>query len=845
MTSPLQTFPSFELTDKFMAKLAKTDILAQAARLKEFQEQKACAKTDGKKKRTITGILKLEDANEAGGKHSKKCTLIICEGDSAKTFAIAGLGVVGRDFYGVYPLKGKPLNVREASLKSVTENQELIDLKKILGLNKEVKSIDDLRYGQLMIMADEDDDGQHIKGLVMNMFDVFWKPLLSSGFIVSMYTPLVKVLSGKKTIGVFYSENEFHMWKQTHSITPSMRVRFYKGLGTHTADEARECFKSLKLITYVDDEKTSDMMDIVFADSSKKRKEWIANHAHQPIDRLAKQIKISEFIDRGLIAFADVSNMRSIPSIMDGLKPAHRKVLCGMMMRKCVDEIKVCQVSQQVSADMKYHHGEKSLNDTVVKMAQNFVGSNNINFLHPQGQFGTRLKGGADAASPRYTFTFLEPITRKIFRPEDDPILVYRIEDDCKVEPCFFVPVIPMVLVNGASGIGTGFSTDVPCFNPHELIARIKVFLTSSAQHFQPHPPSTIGPNVFELDALVPWYRKFTGTIKADPTRSGKFICTGKWSYDGHNKRVRITELPIGTWTDNYRKFLTKKLESGALSKIAMAPHQDEAHIDFLVDVGKVGDIGKPNDEGRPDDVDAKSVEKLLDLTTTLHTTNMHVFDPFDHLALMSSPMDILEAFCKYRIGFYVRRKDYMMQQLRKKLVVLSEKVRFVRMVVTKQFRLMDTPKAEVLSQLGCHNFKQNPHLIPIVMDNLKFEDWVSASDPHVVKSNIYSRIYVIGSTPSTLSTLSTDLLTLSTDPSTDVNGTHPSSESNDSLQSYRYLTSIPLFNFTTEEIRKLETEHDEQKKELDLLSVTTPQQLWLRDLEELEQELKRHNKDN
>ena len=127
-----------------------------------------------------------------------KCTLIVTEGDSAKTLAVAGLSVVGRDHYGVFPLRGKCKNVRDASVTQLTSNQEFNDLKKILGLQqgKDYQDVSELRYGRLMIMTDADNDGSHIKGLILNMIHYFWPSLLKLGFVVSMVTPIIKAIQG-------------------------------------------------------------------------------------------------------------------------------------------------------------------------------------------------------------------------------------------------------------------------------------------------------------------------------------------------------------------------------------------------------------------------------------------------------------------------------------------------------------------------------------------------------------------------------------------------------------------------------------------------------------------------
>ena len=139
-----------------------------------------------------------------------------------------------------------------------------------------------------------------------------------------------------------------------------------------------------------------------------------------------------------------------------------------------------------------YHHGEQSLYETMIGMAQNYVGSNNIELLCPDGQFGTRLQGGKDAASPRYVWTYMTELTQSIFNKDDFDILKYNYDDEQKIEPTWYVPVLPMILVNGAEGIGTGFSTKIPSFNPLVIINNLRKLMDDKP-----------------LEEMKPWFRGF------------------------------------------------------------------------------------------------------------------------------------------------------------------------------------------------------------------------------------------------------------------------------------------------------------------------------------------------
>lgn len=185
-------------------------------------------------------------------------------------------------------------------------------------------------------------------------------------------------------------------------------------------------------------------------------------------------------------------NMRSIPSVADGLKPGQRKVMYGCFKRNLKKEIKVAQLGGYVSENTAYHHGEQSLTATIVGLAQKFVGSNNINLLEPNGQFGTRMQGGKDAASARYIFTNTSAMTRAVFHPADDPLLTYLVEDGQRIEPEYYLPTVPLILINGADGIGTGWSTQIPNYNPVDVVENLRRLMRGE-----------------EMVPMTPWFRGF------------------------------------------------------------------------------------------------------------------------------------------------------------------------------------------------------------------------------------------------------------------------------------------------------------------------------------------------
>jgi len=636
------------LSDAFIKKavaILLDAVIAETNVRSSLVDEKLLKKTDGAKKNRITGIKKLTDAAWAGTKHSGMCTLILTEGDSAATLAIAGLSVVGRERYGVFPLRGKLLNVRDASVSSISNNAELVALKQILGLQagKTYKDASSLRYGKVMIMTDADVDGSHISGLIMNFFHAsFPSLLLIPGFLKKFITPIVVASHGKET-KEFFSLPDYEDWKKTVDSS-KWKVKYFKGLGTSTAENARAYFKNLKNLskTFEWSDTSSELIDRSFnKNRADERKTWILDfETGKQIDQTKEIIPIHDFVDKELILFSRYDVERSIPSAIDGLKPSQRKVLYSAVERNITKDIKVAQFSGYVSEKSAYHHGEVSLQGTIVGMAQNFVGSNNINFLVPSGQFGSRLMGGKDSASARYIFTRLSSETRKIFPAVDDNLLKYLDDDGDQIEPEFYVPIIPTLLVNGASGIGTGFSTNIPSFNPKDIINNVRRMIAGETPL-----------------AMTPWYKGFKGTI--EETSPGVYVSKGVYATSG--KTVTISELPVLTWTNDYKEFLEGLLEKKILTDFR-EKHTEE-NVLFELDFAGVPDA------------------TILKLETTIRTSNMHAFDANGKIKKYGCPLDILREWFDVRKRFYIKRKKFLLSDLTTRSIIAENKSRFITMI--------------------------------------------------------------------------------------------------------------------------------------------------------------------
>ena len=706
LTTPSTKFGSkLDIDAKFIEKLYKSGIVEKAISLTSIDDDKNAKKTDGKKKSSIR-VNKLDDANWAGTAKSHQCYLILTEGDSAKTMAVSGLSEVGRDKYGVFPLKGKVMNVKDITQKKIWENDEISNLKKILGLEtgKVYTDTKDLRYGHIILMTDSDVDGSHIKGLIFNMFHTLWPSLLKiDGFITSIMTPIIKVTKGSK-VKNFYNLTDYDNWKDTTN-TVGWNIKYYKGLGTSTSKEAKEYFREMNILTYdYEDKETDHSIELAF--NKKKaddRKDWIGQYDKNRIisfdKELCNRVGYSTYVNNELIHFSVYNLERAIPSICDGFKKSIRKIMYCCFKRKLHNEIKVAQLSGYVSEHGAYHHGEASLQEAIIGMAQNYVGSNNVNLLMPNGQFGTRIAGGKDNASPRYIFTCLNPIVKHIFKEDDFDVLTYLDDDGTMIEPEYYVPVIPTVLVNGAIGIGTGFSTNIPCYDPKEIINNLKRMLNGEEP----------------LD-MIPWYKGFTGDITDKESR-------GKYRKISGTK-VEVTELPIQVWTEDFKNHLDSYIDKHPKILKDYESHYTETSVKFILQFQNssvLDDLLRESDGTNKFEKDFKMIS-----TRAVNTNNMHLFDKNGVITKYANVSEILKEFYDVRLEYYVKRKEHKLNQYEKELLNIDSRIKFIMSIIDGKLKVANGKKEDILNFLEKNKFpKMNDkydYLINMPVYNLTYE---------------------------------------------------------------------------------------------------------------------------
>mmetsp|Transcript_33371 Transcript_33371/g.74997 ORF Transcript_33371/g.74997 Transcript_33371/m.74997 type:complete len:1397 (+) Transcript_33371:148-4338(+) len=792
------------LSDQFMKKVEKCGIVEIVIALSKFKEGEALKRKGGKKKSKLKGITKLDDANNAGTAKSKDCTLIITEGDSAKSLAVSGLSVVGRDFYGVFPLKGKPLNVRDATHAQIMKNEEIMNLVEIMGLKfgttYSEENIKSLRYGHLMIMADQDHDGSHIKGLIINFIHHFWPSLLDvPGFLQQFITPIVKCTKGKKS-ETFFTLPEYNEWKEgTGDDARGWSIKYYKGLGTSTSNEAKQYFSNLeshviefnRLSTDIPDEDDDDVGeeegasiprsgdDLIQRFFSKKfdKKQWMKRGDKASYidysEAGRRGLQYSELFNKEIRAYSTYDVDRSLPHVFDGLKTSQRKVLFACFKKKLKNEIKVAQLAGYIGEHSAYHHGEMSLNGTVIGMAQSYCGSNNINLLYPSGQFGTRRMGGKDHASARYIFTRLEKITRTIFHPDDDALLTYLNDDGLSIEPEFYMPVIPMLLVNGCQAIGTGWSSTVPQFSPREIISNLrKMIRKEDPEEMHPFNSGWMG----ELECNSKGGYKFKGKIRRK-----------------NETTLVITELPVGKWTQDYKMFL-----EGLMASDEEKERDIEEALENHTDTQISFTIKALSDKL---DVFEESKDGLLGkfkLVQNRTFSNMQAFDRDLKITRYENSMEILRTFFTNRMVYYVARKGFLLDRIGRELSILKNKARFVEEVCNEELVVSNRKRKELL-----HDLKERGYdLFP--KDEKKRDDEEDDDEASVEES----------------------------------------ASDADLAKGFEYLLGMKIWSLTHERAEELRRQRAEKADEVDELNATSPEQLWSNDLDAIDEALTERDAD-
>lgn len=732
LTTPASRFDfKWQPSVAFMKQLAAMGVLNSIHEEVVDKELAAARRLMGSQPKT-TGARRVViadkyDAATNVNKSGSRCSLLVTEGDSARALAVAGLAVVGRANFGIFALKGKPLNVRNATVESISKNKEVTTLINILGLtlHKVYTSLDGLNYKKLVIFSDQDPDGAHIGGLIINVIHALFPSILAvdPSYVQRFPTPLVRATS-KTAVRCFYASAHYEEWWRSMepSVQATYAVKYFKGLGTSTSALAREYFSAYKehLVDIVWNAASDALMVQMFqTDNAAARRALLTTHFNPEsyVDYTAPSVTLHDFIHKEVLPYSNYSNERNIPNVLDGLKPVQRKALFTLLSKNVTADVKVAQVAAQIASCTMYHHGEQSLVEAVIGMAQDHVGISNINLFRPEGQFGSRLDPPSVHSAARYIFTGLDSVTRALFPKLDDDVLVYKEDEGLSIEPVVFAPVIPMALVNGAFGIGTGWATSVPMYNPDDLIRLCRLFAAGDDAGV------TAG-----AAALTPWYCGFRGTIEFLEAK-GVFRTRGCMTVSEDGSRIHITELPVGVWTHSFVEDLEKLINAGAMrggssssSTSSGGKDKDEKKRKRTNSSGAgiVTSIEKLWTDSTVDMVLHCDKEKvcalmgeglatsplwsMLGMQNEIRTNNMHLHGEDGKLRHYESVAAIVREHAAFRLAMYGRRKENMLVKLEAEKKMQCNKLRFVSEVIAGTicihlFRDEDALKCELVSK--------------------------------------------------------------------------------------------------------------------------------------------------
>ena len=743
LTSPAVDFNFSPDLFEAMASWQLINCLYATIDMRNFNKMKA---TDGRKRRFI-GIEKLDDANLAGTKKASMCTLYVVEGKSASSYPtkMRSLDPKGTDYFGIYPMKGKPLNVLHAmhtDRTRIAQNQELMDLKEALGLREGLDYLDPanfntLRYGCIIILADADDDGKHIIGLMLLLFHCLYPSLLTKGYVFILRTPVLRLTHGNERLK-FYSIQQYEEWKLITADHKKWSLKYYKGLGSSKEIDIKDDSISPHIITCIYDDSSTDAFNLVFDEKmADERKEWIANWKHVLDVESIVMLPISTFIRHEVVQYSIANIRRSIPRLLDGLKVSQRKVVWAAIQKngnkKKPIEMKVAQLAAHAAEVTQYHHGENSLVEAIKTMTQNFIGKNNMSIFSPEAQFGTRYRGGSDCAEPRYTYVKLMWWIPFVFRKEDTPLLKRVVEEGKPAEPEIFLPIIPLALINGTRGVATAHSTFSPNHNPLDVCKCLRAKIKGE-----------------ELPELIPWYRGFTGEISLevrtnekkvdkkntteDPEKGsddapsehstdappspnpsfddlqetnvpekkselrqrleendpdivdednsapGHTVLITKGHFYCEGNKVIVDELPIGRWTHDYDKWL----ESLVLDKVITNKRKLSKHDTVRFEI-----TGLKN----------PSLNRLR-LTKSYGMNNMVLLDSQNIPSKYKDASNLLESFYEERLPYYEVRRQHILEAIQTDIDEYEHKIRFIRAVIAKKIIFMNRSKKDVHAQM-------------------------------------------------------------------------------------------------------------------------------------------------
>ena len=691
-----------------------------AAEARKRAARRRESKRNGGRKVLIGVADKLVDARNAG-KKKNSAFLMVTEGDSAASLVHAGRpslpSGIGSDNCGSFVLRGKLLNVRNSSRQKAALNKEISGLVRALGLcpdrtytsKKEV--LQDLRYhAGVVVLSDQDTDGSHIAGLVCNALEVLFPSVcaLLPNFVRRFVTPVViatppKSLPKKKSRGKkpeapvpFFSLQDYHEWKRKRGpkASDSWTVDYYKGLATSSDAQARQYFAAFR----------AHILELGFAEGALEfafgknkmadRKRWLMR-SYDPKRAIAYEpsgptrVSLREFVETDVAHFWQEDNRRSLPHLVDGLKVSQRKAVHALLTEYANKHklITIERMANRIADVTNYHHGGKSMEETITRMAQDWVGApfQNLPLLQRAAQFGTRWTPASVHGASRYLRSLPHPLLPRVFPPADLSLLPRTVVDGARCEPEYFVPVIPLVLVNGVSGIGTGFSTSFPPHDPVEIVEAIAGAIHASGED------ETLLHAALSRVRLTPSVHGFTGPVSPSP-RGGGFLFEGV--VEMHGKRIVVTELPLIP-LNTFLESCVRRHEKGrpGWESLSNVDNQSGVHK-----IRVVLDFEEPISDCHRDDLPGFLGLRNLAAGSL---SNMHCWSTQGELLKLSHIGEVFAAHGLERVKLYHERRERLVADMEARKDLLRQRVEFARHVV--EGRLSFSPpktKAEIEAYL-------------------------------------------------------------------------------------------------------------------------------------------------
>lgn len=645
---------------------------------------------------------KYHRAEQAGKRESARCFLLTVEGDSAMGQIKAGLAnSIGFRYHGLLSMGGVIVNARKMVTdvngrlvlsKTLHENKFLNALREFVGLNTAARyepgsatyarEMRALKYGGIIACVDQDHDGVgQIFGLLLNLFELFWPALIRAGFVRRFETPRLRAFprTGGKVLA-FYSDEEYEAWAAVHDVS-RYRIKYYKGLGTHTREESTAMMRQFAdhQFVYTLDPLARESFTIYYGPDANLRKKALAQPPPVP-EREGREITCTGHLRYETHLFQRDSILRHLISAVDGMTQGGRMIFHASQRAwagGAKHEMKVAQLAGYVSEHEAYHHGESSLASAITNKAFIAPGGKQIPQLIPIGNFGTRAGGGSDAAQPRYIYTRLNTAAMSLLYPAADyPLLRFEWDEGRRGAPKFYVPILPTAVLESMHVPGTGWKVETWARDVTAVIAVVRRLIEvgdESAAFFEP-PPDRHG-----------WNGTFL-SIRGVPYSLGAYEVLDD---DPDSFTFRITELPLRRWTSPYLADLIKRRGYGDIVAECADSSSDSA-IDIRVTL-RPGALAQL--EG--DDPYTDPIEEWFRLREPMR----------NHLNLIGSDNEVMK-FADYsaiiRYWFRLRRWLYI-ARVDRDIAVLRMRVRYAEALVRYLRtgpRMRDMTEAEMCAAL-------------------------------------------------------------------------------------------------------------------------------------------------